>query len=284
MLHSRHMGLLVSHGYPERTPRCLLTIALGLLTVSSRSYLISILRRQQVAQIWGKPIYVITSVAFIPLSSQSDAHDAITEAKESLHKQTEDDRVGDSDSSDDEDHKSIDAQGNLSGDDDLTLPATPEPTVGSTPGPPFAAPKRNSTIVEDVIEKKGQYGRFADRWFSRKGWSVEKRRTQGMSTNEPQPVEDLQKDIVTGDGVRDSNGKYKGAGSFKSDQNPTKAGESKDDVANSLLPKLIKTTKLMLASQSFYFSYDYDITRRLGSKDVSSSDVRFHKKVDPLVS
>ncbi|MCJ1228694.1 hypothetical protein MMC12_005355, partial [Toensbergia leucococca] len=66
----------------------------GLLTVASTSYLISITRRQQIAQIRGKPIFVVTGVVIIPLSSQSDARNAIQEAKESLKKEFGDAGLG----------------------------------------------------------------------------------------------------------------------------------------------------------------------------------------------
>lgn len=39
--------------------------------------------------------------------------------------------------------------------------------------------RTTSNVAQDVLTRKGQYGRFAERWFSRKGWSTEKRRAQG---------------------------------------------------------------------------------------------------------
>ena len=39
---------------------------------------------------------------------------------------------------------------------------------------------RRTSIAEDVIDKKGVYGRFADKWFSKRGWNVEKRRALGQ--------------------------------------------------------------------------------------------------------
>src|SRR5271167_3705762 len=52
----------------------------GVLSIASFSYLIAITRREQVAQILGKPVYVISGVAVLPLSSQHDANKAITAA------------------------------------------------------------------------------------------------------------------------------------------------------------------------------------------------------------
>src|SRR5579871_5801763 len=63
------------------THSLLLTVISGLLKIASSSFLISISRREQVAQISGKPIYSIREVALIPLSSQSDAEQAIAKAR-----------------------------------------------------------------------------------------------------------------------------------------------------------------------------------------------------------
>ncbi len=54
----------------------------------------------------------------------------------------------------------------------------------------------------------------------------------------------------------------------------------------SLLPKLLRTTRILLASKSFFFSYEYDITRRLGSQgnqSMKGSELPLYKTVDPLV-
>ena len=257
--------------------------------MSSISYLIAILRRQQVAQVCGKPIYVITSVAFIPLSSQLEAEKAIGQANGNLARQSEDDKAGDSDSSDDEDHGVIDAHSSPLGDDDLTLPTTPEPVINSRPGTPQSAHKRNTSIVEDVIEKKGQYGRFADKWFSKKGWTIERRRTLGMSTADPPKSEsthETRKDGAQPEDSASSEVKPSDEGVTLSSigRRPEEEGSGTvDNVAKSLLPKLVKTTKMMLGSRSFYFSYDYDVTRRLGDQDERSSHIPLHRKVDPLV-
>lgn len=52
----------------------------------------------------------------------------------------------------------------------------------------------------------------------------------------------------------------------------------------SLLPKLLKTTQLLLSSKTFYYSYDYDITRSLPTQRQSTSDIPLFKDVDPQVS
>lgn len=58
----------------------------------------------------------------------------------------------------------------------------------------------------------------------------------------------------------------------------------KDDVAHNLTPKLLNTTRLLLGSRSFFFSYDWDITRTWSTRRHSAdTSLPLHKLVDPLV-
>lgn len=156
-------------------------MAQGLLTVAPVAYLITILRREQVAQIRGVPIYVITDVALIPLSSQTEAKKAIDHAKDSLRKGSGGPAIvaEDTDTSDDEEvHAELIAE-----EDDQSSPTS----SGSKRGFPATRPDRSerstSNVAQDVLARKGQYGRFAERWFSKKGWSTEKRRAQGSKAH-----------------------------------------------------------------------------------------------------
>ncbi|MCJ1475459.1 hypothetical protein MMC13_004121 [Lambiella insularis] len=252
----------------------------GLLTVASFSYLISISSRHQVAQIRGKPIYVITDVALIPLSSQAAATKAINQCLASSKRaasRASGAIASDSDSSEDER-----AEASATEDNDPTVPHTPEAeTCGAAKGEENDS--KSTSVVEDVIGKKGQYGRFAERWFSRKGWSVEKRRMQGMSAGDikeqvddpPQPYDTIDKsesqtDTASSTVVPDQ---ARSSGNSAPDQS---------NVAESFIPKLLKTTRLLLGSQSFFFAYEYDITRRLGTSQVKSTEMPLYKAVDPL--
>jgi len=134
--------------------------------VASTSFLVSIARREQVAVIRGKPVYTISEVALIPLSSQQDAEQAIVRARDSQlrHSQSKDDFLSDS-----------------SDDDDITLPdeasiADPEDLSPPGTGKVEEAKDKVTTVAEDVFAKKGLYGRFTDSWFSKKGWTADQRR------------------------------------------------------------------------------------------------------------
>lgn len=60
--------------------------------------------------------------------------------------------------------------------------------------------------------------------------------------------------------------------------------EAIEDVAHNLTPKLLNTTRLLLGSRSFFFSYDWDITRTWSTRRHSAGvSLPLHKLVDPLV-
>ncbi len=293
------MALLVLPSIPSHTEQGLIfTLSLGLLSVASTAFLICITRRQQVAQIRGKAIYVVTDVALVPLASQNEAEATIVQTRDGLRKKSNAADKGktetDSDTSDDEREPSVIASDDEVPDNDAAVSTPAAEPSDTKPEGPEAAHKRSSSVAEDVIGKKGQYGRFAERWFSKRGWSVEKRRIQGMSANDPSsppPESDTPtREEKTGnleagfDGAHDSRPISK-----KSTTRPKEVlaePESADakDVAYTLMPKLLRTTKMLLASSSFFFSYDYDITRSFANQNHKGSDLPLSKTVDPLVS
>lgn len=150
-------------------------------------------------------------------------------------------------------------------------------------------------MTQDVIGRRGQYGRFAERWFSKKGWSTERRRNLGMSTDEGSAGSSIMRTADTRDQSRVDRAKES---SSENDIALVESGiESRgwtspinkankivpQDVAYALLPKLLQTSKLLLSSRSFFFSYTCDITRRLGVSDGVKADIPLHRSVDPLV-
>ena len=271
----------------------------GLLTVASTSYLISITRRQQIAQIRGKPIFVVTGVVIIPLSSQSDARNAIQEAKESLKKEFGDAGLGaspDSDTSEDEENEPENLHTGFPDDEFQTLPSTPDTSTSAIPTATTRANlQRNGSVAEDVIGRRGQYGRFAERWFSKKGWGVDKRRMQGMSTDDlekiqsptvPSPETTITTDAATSANatVADISGpSQRGEQSEELPKNDGLRTSETGNAIHTLLPKLLRTTRILLTCRSFFFSYDYDITRRFGSRKTKALELPFHKSVDLLV-
>ena len=259
----------------------------GLLTVSpSTSFLIAITEREQVATIKEQyPVYVITNVVLVPLSSRTEAGTAIEKAHSAMRRQVIDGNGSDTEAEledgeatdgtvDDEVHEGVEQTG--------------KSTVTSH--------TRSSSIGEDVIGRKGAYGRFAERWFSKRGWTADRRRSEGMSAEpageetvpnikpqargenkvEDRPVEDV--------GAKEGSREAEDKGARKKVKETTYT--VKDTVTHNLTPKLLHTTKLLLAqSRSFYFSYDWDLTRSWGTqaRNVSNSLPLF-KISDPAVS
>ena len=247
-----------------------------MLNVSATvNYLIVITSRQQVAIVNRVPVYVITDVALIPLSSQSSAQEAIAKAKATRARDTSEDE-SDTDISDDEtettageDHK-----------DALPIAAG---GIGST---------RSSTESDrpDTVGNRGVYGLFAQRWFSKSGWTAAnpKGGQEGKSAEGSKILVEVTDDEPGNHDVTptpapapeeqgQSKDLWEGTASPPSPNKPVpelesfpalplseeeRAEQIKEDAVHSLTPKLLHTTRLLLgSSKSFFFSYDMDITR-----------------------
>lgn len=136
---------------------------------------------------------------------------------------------------------------------------TESPTTNNSPYPTQRG-SSNTSIVENVIAKRGQYGRFASEWFSKQGWGVAKHPPGGSP-----PV------AVT----KPSTGDSASAENARPEDDPTppererRDSESKQATAHAhtsaaaMVPKILRSARLILTSRSFYFSYDFDLTRRL---------------------
>ncbi|KAI5802895.1 SacI homology domain-containing protein [Pyronema domesticum] len=269
----------------------------GLLNVSpTNSFLVAITDSKQVALIKGQhPVYVITNIALIPLSSRKDAGRSIDRANAGRKPAVTDGNASDTETEIDSEEDPITPVTSIT--DDVRSKIDEAGRAADM--------SRSTSIGEDVIGKKGAYGRFTEKWFSKRGWTADRRRASGMSTisadGDKKPDDNLQKkpenqpappttegDIVQGeraeDAVEDSD---KGPVEQKSEE---VAESVKETVTHSLTPKLLHTTKLILAqSRSFYFSYDWDITRswaqqmsQTEEEKAASASTPLHKKVDPL--
>jgi hypothetical protein len=225
-----------------------------------------------------------------------DANKAITATREHLKRHAKTTEAGADEDSDSDD----DASRSITGDslDEETTPPVQTEVKGPVTGQRGPL-ERTTTVVEDVIGKKGVYGRFADKWFSKGGWSAEGRRMQGMSSEE-----DLSRKMAqTPPNVESTLSKEEDRtkGPKKPEQAPETIKEeieapgSPEDIPKAfaqpvdnttleLLPKILRTTKLYFSSRSFFFSYDYDISRSLGKQQGSSSGLPLFKQFDPIVS
>lgn len=232
-------------------------------------------------------------MALTPCSSYQDANAAVTSTAAALKRQQESDNADADDDSSDNDEVSASPP---------VESADPDPTSEDEERPVNVHRRSNSSIAEDVISRKGSYGRFAQRWFSRTGWASDQKRNMGLTTvdkdeqiDQPQKKAEDQKPEVdsaaaavqplpensedaAGTGVGDTEDTSKGA---------IKAAKvaAVDDpnipAAGGLLPKLLRTTQILFgSSRSFFFSYDYDITRS-ALNTTSAPLIPLHEHADP---
>jgi len=261
---------------------------IGLLKVATSYFLISISDREQVALVRGKPIYKITDVALIPLSSQADADKAIAATRDHLKRRNRAPGLEDEDSDSDSEDGAPSVTDSLVEDSS----STPSEVKDSVTGQKGSA-QRKTSVAEDVIQRKGVYGRFADKWFSRKGWSADNRRLQGLSSEENLAAKNVPQNVDSGVPKEEEQPKSESkpdaiptddkdiSDPVSPEAIPKALGGEKDAATVALLPKILQTTKMYFSSGNFFFSYDYDISHGIGQQQASSS-VALCKQFDPL--
>ena len=258
-----------------------------MLSVASVSFLIAITRREQVAQIFGKPIYVVTDVALLPLSSPIEAGKGIVAAvrqRETMADADEDSSDAESTLEDSQEgHSAEDAHEEPSPADDVRLKAGKDDGTAGT------------NIAVDVFTRRGPYGKFASQWFTKKGWGVPGVRTpsktEGVAAEPSQkanaaspsePPATSMKDAITSPPTEGASSE-KAAGPISSAEPTSQTPTSEKNATTPLLPKLLQSTRLILSSRSFYFSYDFNITKRLGDPPMLRPKSLVHEDIDPLV-
>ena len=242
------------------------------------------------AQIRGKPIYKTTDVALIPLSSQADADEAIATTREHLQRHngvpSAEDDDPDSESEDDAPSVSDSLIEQAAG----VTSEVEHPAVGQQ-----NSAQPTTSVAEDVIQRKGVYGRFAEKWFSTKGWSADNRRLQGLSSEENLDTKNVPKNVdstVPKEGESSVSSSKTDAmpiednlapASVSPDDIPKALSGEKDATTMALLPKILQTTKMYFSSGNFFFSYDHDISHGI-SQQQNNSNLPLFKQFDPLVS
>lgn len=156
--------------------------------------------------------------------------------------------------------------------------------------------RRNSEpgIVEDVITRKGLYGRFAERWFSSRGLGLGQR--PNTHANMPQTLElpetghQRSSSAATASPCLDINEEVLKEASLTESRTIRKVKDvlegkeaSDEDLVKAMLPKVAETMRLLLTSRTFFFSYDFNLTTSLASQDECLSDVPLYRSADPQV-
>lgn len=251
-----------------------------MLSIASYSYLISITQRKEVAQICGKPIYAITNVAIIPLSSQADASRAILQAQRTS-RQAEDE----SDQSSTEDDLSAgDAD---SGDEGILN--SPAVNFDSQEEP------EHGRVAQNVIGNTGRNSRFMLNWFSRRkplgplAAAPPQRTSVSVSEADISEIEETRAGSPEG-----SKQPLAADSDIQAEAEVTPVIKEAIEIADAqphappskaleLMPKLLRYTKLLFASNNFFFSYDYDLTRQYCSQDPKAVQLPLHVHADRLV-
>lgn len=124
-----------------------------------------------------------------------------------------------------------------------------------------------SSVAEDVFHRRGSYGRFAQSWFSRGGWTQGQKRSMGMS-NSPTLSPTRGEDTT----------------SIASEDPPLAEPSTSPGEVSDLLPKLLRTAQVFFgSSRSFYFSYDFDITRSLEKRaGLTNTEAPLYTQVDSI--
>ncbi|GAO14682.1 uncharacterized protein UV8b_04633 [Ustilaginoidea virens] len=225
---------------------------IGLITVSRLSYLVTITRREQVAQIFGFPIYVVAGVAITPCSSKHEANESIRRTSKLLQENASPVLHDELESSDEDPEVSLAPLEEV------------EDVVAQGDVAPLGSPR--SSVAEDVIRRRGSYGRFAKRWFSKSGWTVDQRRSLGLSISTAHSPAAPETEVVDLHAT-----KLPLENEMRNQRRPTE-----------LLPKLLRTMQVFFgSSKSFYFSYDLDITRTTSQNAwIPDPDTPLHAHVD----
>ncbi|KAI2624092.1 SacI homology domain-containing protein [Xylaria nigripes] len=243
---------------------------IGLFTVARLSYLVTITGRQQVAQIRGYPIYVVTDVAITPCTNQKEAetavrHTAIKISRDSAERLSEENSDGESDtepSPSTADAEDLDDPGSQSDPDVLEKREVAE----------------GDGIAQDVFKKRGSYGRFAQKWFSDKGWMGNRSGRLGLSGVGTALVAEGTDSEV--DGSKKDTEERELRKTIPQERVDTPPGPT---AGESLTPKLLRMAHMWFGtSHSFFFSYDMDITRSIASRTATMPHMPLHKAADPM--
>lgn len=258
---------------------------IGLLQLVSSSYLVTITRREQVAQIREKPIFRITDVTLIPLRSKAEADKAITEAQRVLGQHSANQALDQSDDSDVGDDAETSTIGSVDTVDQPAQPqkAEPEDEAAALEPPKGGAIQKSTTFVKDVVQEKGKYGRFASRWFSRNGSKEGVKRQQGVAVEEQDTTltkeQEEQMDNTLPQKEAETN-TYKDV-QAEHKVEPSNSKPKQQSAIEHLTPRILKSARLYFSSSGFYFSYNHDLSTSLARSRVSSGPL--WKRFDPLV-
>ncbi|KAK5129473.1 hypothetical protein LTR08_003233 [Meristemomyces frigidus] len=247
----------------------------GILDLVASSYLIAITRREQVAQIRGKPIYAIQDVTLIPLSSRAEAERAITTALSAPKKSIKGHGEDTEESEADEDRDVV------TGTDDPPL------EVAAVEQPEDSVLQKGTSIIKDVVQNKGKYGRFAERWFSKGGSNASGRGSQDVASEgelateeQTRSVEPSSKEIAAA--IEETQSEKQQLGNGDSTSSVDAQAAKRHDVLEALTPRILRSARLYFSSSGFFFSYEHNLSISLKQQSNSTNALPLWKQFDKL--
>lgn len=161
---------------------------------------------------------------------------------------------------------------------------SPDEAAQAFDAPESSVLKKSTTFVKDVVQDKGLYGRFANRWFSKSGWAASGRKRQGMSEEEKlttEQVKEADKVLPEDESVTDTTNQPEPNEPAKEDDTTAveqqKQPKSKSNIEN-LTPRILRSARLYFGTSGFYFSYDHDLSTSVQTS--SSSSLPLSKRFD----
>lgn len=233
------------------------------MNIANSSYLIAITKREEVAKIFGKPIYLIKDVTLLPLSSIKDATTCIRDF-ENVNEASDESDVSSSDEENDESGKQISSD------------------LGTTPGDdikPFSGKNRSSTsIAENVATRNVAFGNFASQWLTRQKSSAAGKSEDPKieSIGEPKPAS---KD----DQIMDDIQKARDLKESKDTNTSEGVQDARYAATTGLLPRILRTTKLLFTSGSYFYSHEFDLTHSLANLKIAKNKQLEVKDLDKTV-
>jgi hypothetical protein len=253
----------------------MLIFTTGLLNIASSSFLISITQRKEVAQILGKPIYAVTNVAIIPLTSQVDANRAIIQAQNIAKQGGE---ASDQNTTDDTSGSEAGSEADSGDEGIVTSPAL---NLDGQQEP------SHSSVAQDVIGNRGRNNRFALNWFSKKRWGGSESPRSKLDPTPSEIAKAREESPERAEPLNESEEVRTEAEAAPVVERAAEDLKSQSQLPSSkaleLMPKLLRYTKLLFASNNFFFSYDYDLTRRYYIQDTRTAQLPLHVLADQLV-
>ena len=252
----------------------------GILGISSGSpsYLFVISEREKVASLGrGGDIFVITGVAAIPLSSYEKANETIEKTREKISTQNVTTATYDSDPEDTEENLSSDRSAEKVKENRDSSDSVDQRSAG---------PESVSRSESPFQSSRGDYKRYAQSWFFRKGSLREKEiddRHQAQVGIQKPSIDKTLAGSPSSQTTTGSSSESKDTGSSldrEQPQEPKKVASAVSGIVSDLSPKFIETAKTLFNSRNFFFSYDYDITRRLGTQRNVEAEKAFFDVVD----